>query len=81
MGAGRFRTDWVYILLDGATPRLVVIMGNSQHTTLVAAQSELVPTIRPAFMQGVSVLVGRAIANKGVSTLNVATPFVSYVFQ
>lgn len=81
MSPGRYRTDWVYLLLDGATPRLIVVMGNIQYNDLITAQAAPVPTTKPAFMQGVSVLVGRVIANNGSTTLNVATPFVAYVFQ
>lgn len=81
LSPGRYRTDWVYLLLDGGTPRLIVVFGATQHNTLALAQAELTPTVKPAFMQGSSILVGRVIALEGSTTLNVATPFVSYTFQ
>ncbi len=73
--AGRYRTDWVYLVLSAGTPKLVVVMGNAQHASLAEAQAATMPASIPAWMDGASVLLGQAVVLKGATTLTIQSAF------
>lgn len=64
MTNGRWRTDYVYVVMDGAAPYLVTIFGNTQYTTQAGAQAAPLPTTLPPQIDGIAVLVGQVVLQK-----------------
>ncbi len=69
----RYRTDWVYLTLCGTTPRLSVIQGNAQYTSLALAQAASTPATVPGFLDGSSVLVGQVVIQKSAASVTVVS--------
>jgi len=77
LSPNRYRTDWVYVVLNSSTPRFVVIMWDAQYTTLAVAELAPQPATLPAFMDWVWVLVWQMIAQEWTSALTTTTAFGS----
>ena len=64
---GRYAVNWVYRYLDGAgLPKLAYNMGNGNYTLAQAVASA--PTIPPAILTAMCILVGRIIVLKNATT-------------
>lgn len=64
MTNGRFRADWLYVVLDGVFPYLALITGDTQYTSLALAQDSAPPGVRPPQITGSSVLLAQIVIGK-----------------
>ena len=70
LGANRWRTDWVYVVLDdGGAPYLAIVMGNAQYVTKTAALADPQPVV-PHQLEGIAVLVGQITIQKNDVSLD-----------
>jgi Lower baseplate protein N-terminal domain len=76
MTNGRFRTDFVYIMVNNPSV-LYTVMGTSQTNTLADARLVTMPSTLPVELQRLGVLVGRLI----IGTNNVAITEVSSAYE
>lgn len=76
MANNRFRTDFVYLLIDNPT-QLWVVMGTVEHHTLAAARSQSQPANLPPELSGLGQLVGRFIIEKSATTMDISSNFTT----
>jgi hypothetical protein len=76
MTNGRFRTDFVYIMVNNPSV-LYTVMGTSQTNTLADARLVTMPSALPVELQRLGVLVGRLI----IGTNNAAITEVSSAYE
>lgn len=68
MNNGRFRTDFVYIMVNNPSV-LYTIMGTAQYNTLADARLAALPSVLPVELQKLGVLVGRLIIGKDATAI------------
>lgn len=71
MDNNKWRSDWVYVVLCGTLPYLAIIRGDAQYTSQAAAQTDPTPAILPPQIEGIAVLVGQIIIEKGAASMSV----------
>ena len=77
---GRYAVNWVYRYLDGAgLPKLAYNLGNGNFTLAQAVAAA--PTIPPAILTSMSILVGRIIVLKNATTATQIDSAFTQVFS
>lgn len=66
----RFKVDWVYIINNNPS-RLAVVYGQFEYGSQAEAEAEPIPSDLPPSIQGVGVLLGKAIVKKSQTTITI----------
>lgn len=74
MTNGRFRVDYVYVLVDNPS-KLYTIMGEVQYNTIADARLAAAPAVLPTELQFLGTRVGRLIVEKSATTVEVSSEF------
>lgn len=71
MNNNKYRTDWVFVVLDGSNAYLAVILGNTEYASLAAAQAEAAPATLPPQIDGASVLLAQVCILKSAASVTI----------
>lgn len=83
LGVAKYRTDYAYLLFDGAgiASQLAVVLGQNESNSAADAEVYPTPSSLPVAIQGAGTLLGQIVVRQGASTLSSVKSAYDTVFR